>query len=119
MPILESLKNWEVSSYEDIGAALKTDALKSHLYDSEYWSRAWVTQAIVLARNFNVLTDATTLGLLDLSRSLKLFYPVYRPQFKSSRMPPFLTNLNDTDTIRRKYLIYLLNYFREKQCETT
>ncbi|KAF2686098.1 hypothetical protein K458DRAFT_267741, partial [Lentithecium fluviatile CBS 122367] len=51
---LRALSRWEEIGFKQELFSIR-DILEKHLFSNSYWSRAWVTQEIVLARNIIVL----------------------------------------------------------------
>jgi hypothetical protein len=114
--VLQSLKtNWQTGTYDDLNIVRSSNELRTHLYENEYWNRAWVTQEILLARRIDVLLDIETYDFIDLFRSLKSYYLVHDPSFKASPLSPFFTK--DYYTVQESDIVFLLHRFRRKHCE--
>lgn len=76
-PIFQSLKRWRNPKYEDMNVARGVDRsswILEYLYENEYWSRAWVTQELILAQEITVYLDEDTVESTELLHSLRSFY---------------------------------------------
>jgi hypothetical protein len=89
------------------------DLLKKYLFENYYWTRAWVTQEIVLARSIVVSLDTQLLDYVDLFDHLK-YLPDY--PFKDSFHQFENLGRDEPPELRGSSLLFLLCHFRNKEC---
>ncbi|RYN72156.1 hypothetical protein AA0117_g8868 [Alternaria alternata] len=88
--------------------------LVQHVTNNGYWTRAWIVQEVVLARNVILWLGATSIGFGDM---LKILYYVFpRDTVVQSSIIFRLGHTWQTGSYKDKNLVHLLDYFRDQQC---
>lgn len=103
------------TSYEDLSMiyANKGD-LKKYIMDNTYWSRAWITQEILLARHVKILLGTTIVDFQhDMISGLKQFYLV--DSTHNRHFSQFMSCWNGE--FHASPLLTLLCQFQNKECE--
>ncbi|KAF7671079.1 hypothetical protein GT037_010860 [Alternaria burnsii] len=100
--VLRNVENW-IEGYE-----LDTDV--GILFAHEYWTRAWVTQEVVLARRHTLMADGTMLPMNHL-------HPLLGPTDDSRHLIRLL-QLQDVSPnyFHGRRLVHLLEEFRMQEC---
>lgn len=115
IPIARSLQNHRDPSLEDY-RTLESDSMISCLYNNEYWTRAWVTQEILLARSVLVIMDDQTILLSLLVDRLKFLFLTESEAFKQSHFSQYTSERDYSPSLDENSLILLMNRFRGKEC---
>jgi hypothetical protein len=90
------------------------DLIVRHVLENEYWNRAWVVQEIILAQKVIVTIDFETHSFTDLAKRIRLFDIDVRgtpfQQFDVIRSQSWVRRFHNES------LLFLLHWFRKKQC---
>ncbi|KAL5119411.1 hypothetical protein ACEQ8H_002680 [Pleosporales sp. CAS-2024a] len=122
---LRALKGRTPGSHDDESYAfLKPgDMVEAHttvgkyVFNNEYWSRAWVTQEILLARNVVVLVCGESFKISDLVTARVNFDNVDLGNFTNCAMNRFAQVVDGSSKFQHEPLIQLLDSFRDTRCE--
>ncbi|KAH7092444.1 heterokaryon incompatibility protein-domain-containing protein [Paraphoma chrysanthemicola] len=93
------------------------DIVKSCIFNHEYWSRAWVTQEILLARSVMILVGRESLKFSDLVGAMTHFDHPDLSNFSDCTFAGFADVVQTPGKLRAKTLINLLDQLRDKECE--
>ncbi|KAH8626752.1 heterokaryon incompatibility [Alternaria alternata] len=101
-------------SHEWDSLAQNKHLLVQHVINNGYWTRAWIVQEVVLARNVILWLGATSIRFGDM---LKILDYVFRKDTAVQSSIIFrLGHTWQTDSYKDKDLVHLLNNFRDQQC---
>lgn len=114
-PVARSLANWETPSFADLDLR-RFEVLRAYLYNNEYWTRAWISQEIILAREVVFFLDSEPIGMRHLLPSMRSYYVLTGD--KAQRVPfEQYTGFMDGETsLVGMELIDLMHHFRENRC---
>ncbi|KAH8716760.1 heterokaryon incompatibility protein-domain-containing protein [Phaeosphaeriaceae sp. PMI808] len=93
------------------------DTVQSCVFNNEYWSRAWVTQEIFLARNVVVLLCRESFKFPQLINRMRSFDNIDFGTLSGCPLARFADLISDPEKLRHQSLIVLLDKFRDKECE--
>ncbi|KAF3037087.1 hypothetical protein E8E12_004837 [Didymella heteroderae] len=96
-------------------AAMAGRAVFPWLYHNEYWSRAWVTQELILARKLVVLLDEESVPLPELFAMLEWGHYLDH-DYHNTPLGRHLPVINGTEKIAGIGLVSLINRFHDKRC---
>jgi hypothetical protein len=131
-PLLQHIVTTKDASYKPIvWKAIEdgNDILSKSIFDNVYWTRAWVTQEILLARNVTIMLDEQSYDFPGLLEKLRFYETIFSRRqnffhssshFDSSPQSPFgrfVSIMEKPHKIKEKGLVELLSYFHNKQCE--
>ncbi|KAH9862798.1 hypothetical protein J1614_010891 [Plenodomus biglobosus] len=90
--------------------------IQEYIIDNPYWSRAWVTQEIMLAHRVNVRLNAESIGFKDMIRGIeRLRFPGQQQSILKSQFAQIARRWRKKS--KAKSLINLLADFHGKGCE--
>ncbi|KAF2028355.1 hypothetical protein EK21DRAFT_90773 [Setomelanomma holmii] len=98
----------------------KVEKLFEPLFQNEYWSRAWVTQEVLLAKDAVVVAGVASHGLLALANKYRSAVPYFRENSFENLVDILLRRVGrraSNDTGLEKWgIVNLLYRFRDKNC---
>jgi hypothetical protein len=114
LPLLHIIQKAKASTYDDWGAVRSnTDTITKYIIDNEYWTRAWITQEIMLAREVIVVMGTMSMGFAAMLEGMEYFYlinGVAQSQFSQ-------ISRQFREELQLESLISLLAHFRDKRCD--
>jgi hypothetical protein len=131
-PLLQHIISTKDASYDPIvWKAIEEgiDILSESIFDNVYWTRAWVTQEILLARNITIRLDEQSYDFPSFLEKLRFYETIFSTRhniflssshFDSTPQSPlgqFVSVMEKPHKIKEKGLVELLIYFQNKQCE--
>lgn len=131
IPLLKTILEKNSSNparYEAV--AQNKDMLVKHVFDNEYWRRAWVTQEIALAQSITIWLDRVSFGFKEMMDGWE-YFSALPTRDERSRLRNGVGSHPQTDlqtaffrSARRWHeqsphdrLVVLLEQFRDKQCK--
>jgi hypothetical protein len=115
-PFKKILRESKVFNYDELSMINPyKEILEEYIVHNEYWSRAWITQEIILARHIVVWLDTDLIGLKELIDFVEYLDIDLGPFYYESAFSQFARNWRK-DFTRPKTLFPLLAHFRDRQC---
>jgi hypothetical protein len=116
IPLFSIIQKGRTSSYNDWGLVHRNkDVLDECIIQNQYWTRAWITQEIGLARYVTVWVDAYTISFKKLIAGLEYFYLIHTAAKVSTPFSRLARRWIDGSKFDR--LVVLLAQFHDKECE--
>ena len=131
VPLLNTILGRDVSRAQNYEAvAQNRDMLVKHVFDNEYWRRAWVTQEIALAKGITVWSDRVSCGFKEMVDGWEYFSTIPTRDEKLSfrdgggshpqtdlQMAFFRSARHWHEKSPSDRLVVLLEQFHDKQCK--
>lgn len=116
-PLVDIIQNATTSTFEDLGTIVSNkDILKEHIIENKYWSRAWVTQEILLAREVKVWLGAKSIDFKSMISGLESFYLIDHGEGHTrNHFSQFVRSWSGA--FQPDKLITLLAQFHNKECD--